>query len=188
MPDDDVPPIVRLRPIEEGDLETLSRFGSDPSSMGEFEQRGFADPRTWRRRWDADGWISPDHAWLAVEAAEGALVGIVSWRDPHDGGQAGASYDLGAMMLAEHRGKGLGTAAQRALVAHLFSTTPVHRLHATTEAGNVAEQRALEKIGFVREGVLRQWLFRGGQWRDHVIYGLLRTDLPENAHDSGGSP
>jgi RimJ/RimL family protein N-acetyltransferase len=42
---------------------------------------------------------------------------------------------------------------------------------------NVAEQRALEKSGFRREGVLRQAGFRGGRWRDGILYALLRNEF-----------
>ncbi|HEV3353229.1 MAG TPA: GNAT family protein, partial [Acidimicrobiales bacterium] len=70
---------------------------------------------------------------------------------------------------ARHGGPGL-------LAEHLFATTPAHRLVALTEADNVAEQRSLEKCAFRREGLLRQGGFRGGAWRDVVVYGRLRDD------------
>jgi RimJ/RimL family protein N-acetyltransferase len=50
-------------------------------------------------------------------------------------------------------------------VDHLFRFTTVHRLEAGTDAENVAEQKALERIGFTREGVLREVAFRDGTWR-----------------------
>lgn len=59
---------------------------------------------------------------------------------------------------------------------YLFRFTTAHRLEAGTDAENIAEQKALERIGFTREGVLRQVAFRDGAWRDHVLYGLLRDD------------
>ena len=77
----------------------------------------------------------------------------------------------------EHRGRGIGTEAQRQLVTYLFATMPVHRLEAATDVENVAEQRALEKAGFRREGVRRGITFRGGAWRDDVLYGMTREDL-----------
>ena len=83
---------------------------------------------------------------------------------------------IGALLAPEHRGRGAGTAAQRLLRDLLFDTTPANRLCAYTETDNVVEQRSLEKCGFVREGVLRQAAFRGGQWRDLVSYGCLRED------------
>ena len=69
---------------------------------------------------------------------------------------------------------GVGTAAHRLLVAYLLGYTTAHRLEAWTEAENLAEQRVLERIGFRREGVLREVGWRDGAWRDAVVYGLLR--------------
>ena len=64
--------------------------------------------------------------------------------------------------------------AQRMLVDYLFKFTVAHRLEALTDAANVAERKALERVGFQREGVLREVAFRHGSWRDAVIYALLR--------------
>jgi len=74
------------------------------------------------------------------------------------------------------RGRGAGTAAHRLLVDYLFATTPTHRIWAGTEVENIAEQRALERSGFRKEGLLRGHHFRDGRWRDSFIYGLTRDD------------
>jgi L-amino acid N-acyltransferase YncA len=66
---------------------------------------------------------------------------------------------------------------QRQLMRYLFAHTPANRVEAGTEITNVGEQRALEKAGFTREGVLRGALFRDGQWHDCVFYGVLRDDV-----------
>jgi hypothetical protein len=62
------------------------------------------------------------------------------------------------------------------LVEYLFAHTPVNRIEASTEEDNVAEQRALEKAGFLREGRLRGVAFRDGGWRDGFLYGIVRED------------
>ncbi|MEU4725631.1 GNAT family protein [Nonomuraea dietziae] len=81
-------------------------------------------------------------------------------------------------MAPEFRGKGYGTEAQRRLVRYLFEHTTANRIQASTEIENIAEQRALEKAGFTREGVLRGCGFRAGAWRDGVLYSVIRSDLP----------
>ena len=58
----------------------------------------------------------------------------------------------------------------------MFNTTTANRLQAGTEVDNLAEQRALERAGFRREGVQRGLYFRAGAWRDSVMYGLLRDE------------
>ncbi|MFG3547631.1 GNAT family N-acetyltransferase [Streptomyces sp. NPDC047725] len=80
-------------------------------------------------------------------------------------------------MLASERGKGYGKRAQRLLVEYLFAHTRVNRVEASTEVANVAEQKALEGAGSVREGVVRGACFRGGAWRDMVMYSILRAEV-----------
>jgi RimJ/RimL family protein N-acetyltransferase len=67
------------------------------------------------------------------------------------------------------------------LVDYLFSTTTAHRIWAGTEVENVAEQRALERCGFRQEGRLRGTHFRNGRWRDGLIYGIIRDDMPHSS-------
>jgi RimJ/RimL family protein N-acetyltransferase len=164
---------VILRPIQETDLDDLCRYSTDPEAAGEFEWTGFKDPKAMRRRWEEDGWLGAEHARLAVVSA-GSLAGDVSYKDRSQGVSKGAMYEIGIALFPEHRGHGVGTTAQRLLVEYLFDTTPAHRLEAFTEVDNVAEQRALERVGFEREGVLRRILFRAGAWRDSILYALLR--------------
>jgi ribosomal-protein-alanine N-acetyltransferase len=157
---------LTLRAFQEEDLE----------SLGAFEWFGFRDVRSWRRRWEQDGFVAADSTALAVVSADGTLIGTASWKVANRGGSPGACFEIGLALLPEYRGQGLGTAAQRLLVDYLFRFTTVHRLEAGTDADNIAEQKALERIGFTREGVLREVAFRDGTWRDSLIYGLLRED------------
>jgi [ribosomal protein S5]-alanine N-acetyltransferase len=164
-----------LRAFREDDLGFLDRLCSDPEALGPFEWPGFGDVRARRRRWEHDGYAGPDSTALAVVLADGTLAGIASWTARNRGGpSSGICYEIGLALLPEHRGHGLGTAAQRLLADYLFKFTTVHRLEACTDSGNIAEQKALERIGFQREGVLREVGFLNGSWRDGVIYALLR--------------
>jgi RimJ/RimL family protein N-acetyltransferase len=86
-------------------------------------------------------------------------------------------WNLGVIVAPEARGQGYGTEGQRLLVRYLFSHTQLNRIEAETDIGNLAEQRALEKAGFTREGVRRGVSFRAGQWRDGVLYGIVRADV-----------
>jgi [ribosomal protein S5]-alanine N-acetyltransferase len=167
---------VRLRPIEEADLDILRRFDTDPSSRGPYLTSALRNPHARRRRWEEDGWLGQDSGQLAVALPDGTLAGIVSWRTITTGGPDGGCLDIGALLFPEHRGKGLGTTAQRLLAEYLFATTLANRLQAITDVENLAEQKALEQAGFRREGVLRGLAFIRGRWRDGVLYARLRDD------------
>lgn len=165
---------VILRPVVEDDLPVLEGFLTDPSSAGQFQWLGWSDPGRWRRRWEQDGLLGDDGGRLMVVTGTDRL-GIVAWRKVVTS-RSSYYWNVGAQLLPGSRGRGFGTQAQRLLVRYLFAHTPVARLEADTETENIAEQRALEKSGFVREGVLRSVLFRDGQWRDVARYSVLRDD------------
>ncbi|HZD00787.1 MAG TPA: GNAT family protein [Actinomycetes bacterium] len=166
---------LTLRAFREDDLGFLDQLDTDPEALGPFEWTGFSDVRARRRRWEQDGFIGTDSAALAVGLADGTVAGIASWKLKNYG-SPGACYEIGLALLPEHRGHGLGTTAQRLLVDYLFKFTTAHRLEAFTDAENIAEQTALERIGFKREGVMRGVAFQNGAWRDAVIYALLRDE------------
>jgi len=170
------PPGLRLRPVQAGDLELLERWRADPDAQGRFGWFGFTQPGLLRRRHDADGLLGSDRGNLIVEAG-GMPVGEVSYVAVHHGPPpASRAFNIGIWLLPEHRGRGHGAEAQRQLAAYLFATTTVERVEASTDVTNGAEQRALERAGFTREGVLRHAQFREGGFHDLVLYSKLRGE------------
>ena len=167
---------VTLRPVSEDDLPLLRKLTQDPQAAGEFELYGWYTPRLFQRTWEENGLIGPDGGVLMVVCGD-ELAGSVSWRR-RETAPASHCWVLGIGLFPEARGHGYGTQAHRLLVRYLFAHTTVHRIEATTEAGNIAEQKVLEKTGFTREGVLRGIRWRDGAWRDELLYSILRTDPP----------
>jgi [ribosomal protein S5]-alanine N-acetyltransferase len=86
------------------------------------------------------------------------------------------TYEIGVGVAPEHRGQGLGTAAQDLLVEYLLDHTTAHRIEALTNDANTAEQKALERLGFRKEGLMRGRSFLRGKYVGVLIYGLLRAD------------
>lgn len=154
----------------------LENLTWDPATAGEFAQFGWFDMRLWRRGWAENELIGPDGGVLVVVRGEESL-GFMNWRRKPVG-PAGFFVEIGIALLPEARGHGYGTEAHRLLARYLLAHTRVNRIQATAEVGNVAEQRALEKAGFSREGVSRGIGWRDGAWRDGVTYSLLRADPP----------
>ena len=163
-----------LRPATAADFWLFERQAVDPEAGGTFNWAGFRDVHATRRRLDETGLITPDGGCLIVEHDD-TVAGTVVWGKVSYGTAAWSCWNIGIALLPEHRGKGVGTEAQRRLAGYLFDTGPVQRVEAYTDVENVAEQRALEKAGFTREGVLRSTQFREGRWRDLVMYSLIRA-------------
>ncbi len=168
---------VTLRAVLASDLPALAQYRIDASSETGFEYFGFTATNAFERRFGQDGLISDAMGTLAVIDAEGALAGSVGWFAVQHGPSSTArALNVGIGLLPAARGRGIGTEAQRLLATYLFDTTLIERLEAATDIENIAEQRALEKSGFTREGVLRHAQYRSGQWHDIVLYSRLRGD------------
>ncbi len=148
---------VTLRPLRDG--EELVDSGS-----------------VWDEWGVRDGPPPADLGRLVVEEG-GAAVGDVSWHSVWYGpNTASRAYNIGISLAPDARGRGIGSRAQRLLVEHLLATTDVGRVEASTDVENVAEQRSLEKAGFVREGVLRSAQGRADGRHDLVVYSFVRAD------------
>ena len=175
---------IRLRPVRETDLERLDDMFADPEAIGVFNWGGFSDGGVvWRRRFTENGLLGEDKSVLMVDLG-GATLGFVSWSKIQTG-QISHVFEFGISLWPEFRGNGHGTTAQRLLSRYLFANHPINRIQARTELGNTAEQRALEKAGFTREAVLREYYFRDGAWRDEVLYRMLRSELPVDDEPDG---
>jgi len=121
-----------------------------------------------------NGLIGPEGGTLVVVGGDNRL-GLVNWRRRATTA-AGYCWQIGVIVRPEARGHGHGTQAHRLLARYLFAHTTAHRIEAATEIDNIAEQTALHRAGFSREGVLSGVGWRDGAWRDGVGYSLLRTD------------
>jgi RimJ/RimL family protein N-acetyltransferase len=165
---------LALRPVAEDDLAVLEKLTQDPQVTGEFAWFGWFDLGRYRRMWAENRLISEDGGALMV-VRDSERLGFVGW-GRRQVTPVGYCWTMGIGVLPQHRGQGYGTQAHRLLARYLFSHTPVHRIEAATEVGNSAEQKALERAGFSREGVMRGFGWRDGAWRDGVTYSLLRTD------------
>jgi RimJ/RimL family protein N-acetyltransferase len=163
--------------VETADIEIIEAQYASREIAGELSWFGFADPGKVRRRVEAGETLQPDRGLLAVVDDDGLVVGELTWIKVFNGPPPnGDCWNIGIWISPEHRGQGHGTAAQRLGAAYLFEHTMMERVEASTEFDNVAEQRALASAGFTREGVLRRACFRGGEWRDMVVFSKLRGE------------
>jgi aminoglycoside 6'-N-acetyltransferase len=77
-------------------------------------------------------------------------------------------------------GRGLATEAARAVLGLAFGHYAMHRVRVRMDARNTASARLCERLGFRREGLLRQdWLIKG-DWTDTLVYGMLTAEWPSS--------
>jgi RimJ/RimL family protein N-acetyltransferase len=167
---------VRLRPARPEDSGLLNLWSSSSRYTGEFNDFGIARRILTEDVIRNEGLVGAQGGALLVERTPGGTpIGTVSWREVRYGpNPESRAWNIGISLVPEARGKGFGTQAQKMIAEYLFETTAMHRIEAATDIENLAEQRALEKAGFVREGVLRGAQYRGGKWHDLVFYSVVR--------------
>ncbi|MGC9605526.1 MAG: GNAT family protein [Minisyncoccia bacterium] len=74
-------------------------------------------------------------------------------------------------------GKGLGKEASRLILAHGFDALDLHRIYCGTSSENVGMQKLADNLGFKKEGVSREAMFKNGAFRDIIHYGMLKDDF-----------
>ena len=82
-------------------------------------------------------------------------------------------------------GKRLGREAVRLLVQHAFRRLNLHKLTAGMGEDNKASLRLFEDLGFTREALLREQLFREGRYHNEIRLGLLRAEWPQSDSTTG---
>ncbi|MEV4642209.1 GNAT family protein [Actinoplanes sp. NPDC049548] len=86
--------------------------------------------------------------------------------------------EIGYTLAPRWQGQGYATEAVRAVVDHLFRVRGLHKVSAECDARNSASARLLERVGFAREGCLRQHTWIKNEWTDDLLYGLLSDEWP----------
>ncbi|CAG0956009.1 diamine N-acetyltransferase [Burkholderiales bacterium] len=176
-----------LRLVAETDLPALLAVNGDD------EVTRFLPYATWRSLSDAQAWLKrmtdvqasgTALQFVVAEKPSGAAIGTcLVFR--HD--EASARAELGYVLGRAHWGRGVMREALAALVDCAFTRMALRRLEAEVGPSNIASARLLGRLGFTKEGLLRQrWVTRGVA-RDVEVFGLLRHEWQGRASGSEGS-
>jgi len=169
---------VQLRPVQVSDAEALAQlYSSERTFLTPFDPvrpDGFYTVEGQRRELEesvAQRALDLRHRFLIM--AEGRLAGALSISNVVRG--PFQSAHLGYFVAEHHNGRGVGTAAVAEATARAFGQLRLHRLQAGTLVDNIGSQRVLEKNGFERIGVARNYLEIAGAWRDHVLFQRIAS-------------
>jgi RimJ/RimL family protein N-acetyltransferase len=170
-------PRVRLRRMGEADVRALFAIYSSEEGtryLARPRMGDIAEAREMLARIEA-GYADGSSLQLAIERnCDGAFLGVCLLFNIVLGRAARA--ELGYTLAREHWRQGYLAEALPALIDHAFGAMQLIRLEADIDPRNQASARVLERLGFRREGLLRErWIVRGVP-SDSAMYGLLRAD------------
>ncbi len=169
-------PRLRLRSLEPSDADDVFAVFSDPMVM---------------RYWDGAVMTTVQHAmnyidhihhgfrrrelfqWGIVDRERNAVLGtctLTHCSTIHE------RSEIGFAIRQERWGQGLGSEAVAAVVAFAFEKLNLHRIEADVDPRNDRSLRLLDRLGFRREGYLRERYYINGERQDAVMMGLLRLD------------
>ena len=164
---------LRLRPFNDSDADVLFALHANAYVLR------YWDAPPWSERLRAERFIMACREMaeagtgtrLAVDrVSDGAFIGwcsLTRWNPDFRIVSMGYCFDDAAW------GHGYATEAARALLQWAFDTLDVNRVQAETDTRNAASARVLEKLGFVREGTLREDCIVNGEVSDSWVYGLI---------------
>lgn len=168
---------ITLRGYREGDLPDFYAVHSDPRVMRYWSFPAWTEISQAREYFDsALGGRDAGRllCWAIAEAGSDRVMGGVTlFAINRVQGRAEIGYALGSA----HWGRGYAQEALRLALGHAFAGLGLRRVEADIDPRNGASCRLVERLGFVREGVLRERWEVAGEVCDSALYGLLARDF-----------
>ena len=167
---------LRLRPLRSDDADDLFALHSDPRVM---------------RYWSHVPWTAREQsvARIAQLARDRANAEFYTWATTIEGAdrlvgtvslfainRTHRRAEIGYALAPSSWGRGYATDALRLAIAFAFETLDLARLEADIDPRNEASCRLVERVGFLREGLLRQRWHVAGEVTDSAMFGLLRDE------------
>ncbi|HEX5132307.1 MAG TPA: GNAT family N-acetyltransferase [Candidatus Krumholzibacteria bacterium] len=167
---------LRLRPFEPRDAAALFGIFSDPVVM---------------RYWSSPAWTSPDEATAYITSESDAMRAeiqislaitlratdeVIGTCTLFDFMEQCRRAEVGYSLASAAWGKRYMHEALTALLDYGFVELDLNRVEADIDPRNARSARSLERLGFKREGLLRERWIVSGEISDTALYGLLRSE------------
>lgn len=172
---------VRLEPLSEAHVSDLAKVG-----LNENIWRYMRYPQVQTAEQLA-GWVQrilelqahgTDLPFAVIHLADGAAIGCTRYLNID---VSNRSVEIGGTWYGlEYQGTMVNTECKYLLIKHAFEVLDALRVWIKTDSRNLRSQRAIEKIGMLKEGVLRNhMILPDGYIRDSIVYSMLPQEWPQ---------
>jgi len=161
---------VNLRVEEKEDLQLVAEWINNPEYFGIYNPLMQLSRSELEKGFDK---FTPETKWFFIEKKDGSKIGGISHFP------AGKLLEIGYALIPSERGKGYCTEAAKIMVDYLFLSKDIVRIQTHIDPRNIASWKVIEKAGFKKEGTVRKSSFFKGEWRDMLLYSILREEWKE---------
>ena len=170
-------PRLRLRTLDRGDLDRIYALYSDARAL-----RYWSFP-AWTAPQQAQEWFQRQQAlcaqeevwpWAVVRREDDLLIGVFTLFAVN---RLQRRAEFGYLLDSAHWGRGYAQEAARLVLAYAFDALELARIEADIDPRNEASCRLVERLGFRREGLLRERWHVAGEITDTAFYGLLAREF-----------
>lgn len=173
--------LVRLRGVEPADWETLFAWNQDTESERSMYFIPFPTSKEEVRQWVAKMALQrgeDDRFFFIIETLAGEVVGSIT-TSSCDRRNGAFSYGVG--VTAAYRRKGYASEAVTLLLNYFFRELRYQKATAHVYSFNEASIGLHERLGFVREGRLRQMIYTDGRYFDEILFGMTAEEFSARA-------
>ena len=168
---------VMLRAMEMEDCELITEMFNDP----EIENLvgGWAFPLSLyaQKRWMESHYNDQSGFRFVIDTKEDGAIGVLTLTDID---WKNRRAQIGCKISSKgNRFKGYGSDAAMAIMRYAFDELGLHRLDASWLSINPVSGKQLTKLGFVEEGIKREYIYKGGKYRDLVEASILADEYYE---------
>ena len=167
---------IRLRGLREDDIDGLFELFSNPQVM-RYWSRGPMIEHSEALAYAKiifDGFAKREVLnWVAADPETDSFMGTCTLYEINP---QHARAGLGYALMPKYWGKGLASEAATLAISYGFFELGLHRIEADTEPNNHRSNAVLERLGFSREGLLRQRFHHPDGIQDSLIFGLLQPE------------
>lgn len=163
--------LITLRGIEKEDADLLYDMINDPEMENNVVGWSLPVSKDQQLMW-INNLQTDKNIRYAIDAGNGIIgTAIISSIDFKN-----RTANLNIKISKKHRGNGYASHAIKLMIDYCFDELNLHCITANVIYDNKTSRNLWEKIGFVRDGVLRERVYKKGEYKDLIAYSLLRED------------
>ncbi|REJ84076.1 MAG: N-acetyltransferase [Bacteroidetes bacterium] len=168
--------MIKLRSLTLEDAQITWKWRNLPDVRNDFSGQPFHVSIEHEQQWikTVIGSNLPNSV-FGVELLQSAdLVGLTYLKNIH---LVHRQAEFAILISPEHSGKGVGKAACRETLKFGFHDLNLHRIYLKVRQDNAPAIRVYKSCGFTEEGILRDDVFKQGEFRNHILMSVLEHEF-----------